>query len=165
LPSDCAQSFFRGLPDDAWSRELNAALLRLAASKPAMYETLAPEMSEMWNDETWLQTDRRSLGDRPVRVISTRRHGLGRYDPAQTFTPKQQAYQAAEAEAQARWISLSTNARQIFADRSAEYMVFDQPDLVVATIREVYEQSKTRGSATSRRQGDRPAPVIRKPRR
>ncbi len=44
--------------------------------------------------------------------------------------------------AQAPWLDLSSNARQIFTPRSSEYIEFDQPDTVVSAIREVFDQSK-----------------------
>lgn len=44
--------------------------------------------------------------------------------------------------AQARWLELSSNAKQLFTDKSSEYIPFDQPDFVIDAIREVYSQSK-----------------------
>lgn len=44
--------------------------------------------------------------------------------------------------AQTRWFELSSNARQIFVERSSEYVQFDRPDAVVNAIREVYERRK-----------------------
>ncbi|TMA17885.1 MAG: alpha/beta hydrolase, partial [Deltaproteobacteria bacterium] len=37
-PRNCAQQFFRGLPEPAWSAELNAKLLQIAQTKIAMYD-------------------------------------------------------------------------------------------------------------------------------
>jgi hypothetical protein len=34
----CAQQFFRGLPEAEWSPALNAKLLEIAQTKPAMYD-------------------------------------------------------------------------------------------------------------------------------
>jgi hypothetical protein len=45
------------------------------------------------------------------------------------------------ARAQAQWLTLSSNARQLFTDQSSEYIPFDQPDSVIDAIREVYAQS------------------------
>ena len=43
---------------------------------------------------------------------------------------------------QAKWLELSSNARQLFTDKSSEYIPFDQPSFVVDAIRDVYTQSK-----------------------
>ncbi len=44
--------------------------------------------------------------------------------------------------AQARWLELSSNAKQIFSPQSSEYIEFDQPDAVVSAIRDVYDLAK-----------------------
>jgi hypothetical protein len=44
--------------------------------------------------------------------------------------------------AQARWLGLSSNAKQIFARNSSEYIQFDQPQTVIDAIREVYDQTR-----------------------
>lgn len=44
--------------------------------------------------------------------------------------------------AQAQWLALSSNAKQLFTDKSAEYIPFDQPSFVVDAIREVYTQTR-----------------------
>jgi hypothetical protein len=44
--------------------------------------------------------------------------------------------------AQAHWLELSSNAKQIFTHHSSEYIQFDEPETVVSAIREVYDQSK-----------------------
>src|ERR1043165_887397 len=41
LPATCAQRFFRGLPEAAWSAELNAKVLEIAQTKAAMYDSYA----------------------------------------------------------------------------------------------------------------------------
>ena len=59
-----------------------------------------------------------------------------------TPDPKQVEYEHQIALAQARWLELSSNARQISPPQSSEYVEFDQPEAVVSAIREVYDQSK-----------------------
>jgi hypothetical protein len=45
---------------------------------------------------------------------------------------------------QARFLELSSNAKQVFAYHTrAAYIQFDQPELVTAAIREVYKQTGT----------------------
>jgi pimeloyl-ACP methyl ester carboxylesterase len=141
----CAQTFFRGLPEDQWSPALNAALLELARTKVAMYDADISEMEQTPADEAWLQRHRRWLGDRPIRVLSSLNHGIGHLELQPPETAEQHAYEQVVAHAQARLLTLSSNARQIFARHSSEYIQFDDPDTVVDAIREVYDQSR-RGS-------------------
>ena len=70
----CAQQFFRGLPEAAWSPELNAKLLQIAQSKVAMYDAYISEMEQMAQDEAYLAAHRQSFGSRPIRVLSTGNH-------------------------------------------------------------------------------------------
>jgi hypothetical protein len=71
-------------------------------------------------------------------------HGIHTLDPTRTMTAEQRTYQQEVAEAQAKWLALSSNGRQLFTDKSSEYLPFDQPELVVETIREVCTQSRSR---------------------
>lgn len=139
----CAQQFFRGLPEAAWSPELNAKLLQIAQTKVAMYDAYISEMEQMAQDEAYLQQHRRSFGSRPIRVLTTGNHGVGTLDPQRPVTPEHREYERQITLAQARWLDLSSNARQIFPQHSSEYVTFDQPDAVVDAIREVYDQSKS----------------------
>ena len=134
----CAQQFFRGLPESAWSPELNARLLELAQTKVAMYDAYISEMEQMPQDETYLQEHSRSLGSRPIRVLSTGNHGVHALDPTLPQSAEQQKYQQKVARAQAGWLGLSSNAKQLFTDQSSEYIPFDQPSFVVDAIREVF---------------------------
>lgn len=138
----CAQQFFRGLPEPTWSPELNSKLLTLAQTKVAMYETFISEMEEMPEDEAYLEGHRHSLGSRPIRVLSTGYHGIHAIDPTRPLDPQQQKYEQEVARAQAKWLELSSNSKQLFTDRSSEYIPFDQPSFVVEAIREVYLQIK-----------------------
>lgn len=138
----CAQQFFRGLPEAAWSPELNEKLLELAQTKVAMYDTYISEMEQMPADEAYLEQHRHSLGSRPIRVLSTGYHGIHAIDPARPLDPQQLKYEQEVARAQAKWLDLSSNSKQLFTDKSSEYIPFDQPSFVVEAIREVYAQSK-----------------------
>jgi len=138
----CDQQFFRGLPEAEWSPELNASLLRIAQTKVAMYDAYISEMEQMPWDEAWLQQHRRSLGSRPVRVLTTGNHGVGHLPAQNALDPKHVEYEHQIALAQARWLGLSSNARQIFTPPSSEYIEFDQPGVVESAIREVYDQSR-----------------------
>jgi pimeloyl-ACP methyl ester carboxylesterase len=140
----CAQQFFRGLPEGEWSPKLNASLLHIAKTKVAMYDAFISEREQMASDEAWLQQHRRSLEARPLRVVTTGNHGVGHLPAPNARDPKELEYQHQIALAQARWLDLSSNAKQIFITQSSEYATFDQPDAIASAIREVYDQSKPR---------------------
>jgi hypothetical protein len=96
-------------------------------------------MEEMPSDEAYLREHRRSLGSRPIIVISTGNHGVGSLTRQRAPTLAHLRYEYEATLAQSRWLALSTNAKQVFAAHSSEYVNFDDPDLVVSAIREVYE--------------------------
>ena len=137
----CAQQFFRGLPEAEWSPELNAKLLELAQTKVAMYDAYLSEMEQTASDEAYLQQHHRSFGSRPIRVLTSGNHGVGHLERKPPDTPEHLKYEQENTLAQARWLELSSNAKQIFARNSSEYIQFDEPETVINAIREVYDQS------------------------
>src|SRR5438477_3669959 len=142
-PQTCAQQFFfRGLPEAEWSPELNAKVLEIAQTKVAMYDAYSSEMEQTAADETYLQEHRRSFGSRPIRVLTSSNHGVGNLEEKPPDTPKHLKYEQETTLAQARWRGLSSEAKQIFARNSSEYIQFDEPETVINAIREVYDQSK-----------------------
>ena len=145
----CAQQFFRGLPEAAWSPELNAKLLQIAQSKVAMYDAYISEMEQMAQDEAYLAAHRQSFGSRPIRVLSTGNHGVGSLATPRPTSLKHLRYEYEATLAQSRWLELSSNAKQIFTTNSSEYIPFDEPNTVVDAIREAYDQSKNANSSTA----------------
>ena len=142
-PQTCAQQFFfRGLPEAEWSAELNAKLLEIAQTKVAMYDAYASEMEQTAADETYLQQHRRSFGSRPIRVLTSGNHGVGHLERKPPDTPEHLKYEQETTAAQARWLALSSNSKQIFARNSSEYIQFDEPETLLNAIREVYDQAK-----------------------
>jgi pimeloyl-ACP methyl ester carboxylesterase len=141
LPKTCAQRFFRGFSEAAWSPELNAKLLEIAQTKVEMYDAYASEMEQTAWDEAYLQKHRRSLGSRPIRVVTSGNHGVGHLETKPADTPDRLKYQQQITLAQASWLALSSNSKQIFARHSSEYIQFDEPETVINAIREVYDQS------------------------
>ncbi|MFP5231737.1 MAG: alpha/beta fold hydrolase [Acidobacteriota bacterium] len=134
-PIPCSHQFFRGLPMPEWSPELNAAVLRIANSRIALYNAVISEMQEMPADEQFLKAHRRSFGHRPIRVLTAQNHA---YDTANTPPDIHARHLADEshwAAVQRQYLSLSTNSRQILATQSGHYIQFDQPSLVIAAIR------------------------------
>jgi pimeloyl-ACP methyl ester carboxylesterase len=140
----CAVIFFRGLPDEIWSPALNASLQAIADRNAAMYAAFASELEQMPADEAFLQDHKRTLGATPVRVITTRNHGVHRLDPQRTQTAEQSRYQERVAQAQARWLDLSSDAKQIFTRNSSEYLQFDEPDTLVRVLREIHDKRRRR---------------------
>jgi pimeloyl-ACP methyl ester carboxylesterase len=142
-PQNCAQQFFfRGLPEAEWSQELNAKVLEIAQTKVAMYDSYASEMEQTAADETYLQEHRRLFGSRPIRVLTSGNHAVGHLETKPPDTPKHLKYEQEITVAQARWLTLSSNSKQIFAHHSSEYIQFDEPETVIKAIREVYDQAK-----------------------
>lgn len=141
-PRMCAQGFFRGLPESEWSAGLNAKLLDLAQHKVVMWDSIISEMEEMPKDELWLQDHRRTLGSTPVRILTSGNHGVGHLDRLPEPTIEHLKYEYDRALAQSKWLTLSTDAKQIFVKASSEYIQFDRPDAVVDAVREVAEGSR-----------------------
>ena len=142
-PQTCAQQFFsRGFPEVAWSPELSAKLLEVAETKVAMYDDAASEMEQTPWDEAYLQQHIRSFGSRPIRVVTSGNHGVGHLERKPPDTPKHLKYEQETTRAQARWLTLSSNSKQIFTHNSSEYIQFDEPETLINAIREVYDQAK-----------------------
>ncbi|MGB9031245.1 MAG: alpha/beta hydrolase [Acidobacteriaceae bacterium] len=139
----CAQQFFfRGLPEAEWSRELNAKVLEIAQTKVAMYDADASEMEQTPADEAWLQQHRRSFDSRPIRVLTSGNHAVGHLEEKPPDTPKHLKYEQEITAAQARWLELSSNSKQIFPRNSSEYIQFDAPETLIDAVRDVYDESK-----------------------
>jgi pimeloyl-ACP methyl ester carboxylesterase len=146
----CAEGFFRGLPESEWSPELNAKVLDLTRHKVAMWDSIISEMEQMPADEAWLQEHRRTLGRTPVRILTSGNHGVGHLDRAPPVSLDQLKYEYDRALAQSRWLTLSTDSKQLFARRSSEYVQFDDPNLVVETVREIIGKGRPSSAPSSR---------------
>lgn len=121
---------------------MNAALLKIAQSKVALYDAALSEWEQMPWTEAWLQQHNQSLGSRPIRVLTTGNHAVHFLPAPDAQEPKHLEYEHQIGLAQARLLTLSSNTKQIFVPNSSEYVQFDDPDAVVDAIREVYEQGK-----------------------
>lgn len=134
----CLGYSFRGVPDPRFSPTLNDALVRIMSTKVAMYEALLSGVGQRASDVTYLQTHRRSLESRPLRVI------LAAYEiPPTSRLPAAERIRFNEGfrAAGAHLLDLSTNARLIPTDTGA-FVQFEKPQLVIDAIREVYDQAK-----------------------
>jgi pimeloyl-ACP methyl ester carboxylesterase len=139
----CYDRLFRNLPEPAFSAQLNAKLEEIAGQKAAVYQELIAEMQEMPADDAYLRAHKTLLGKRPLRVISVSHHLTDRptTTSAEHLEHMQLSYERALADS--HLLELSSNAKQTFAQTGA-YVQFEQPDLVIAAIREVYELSISR---------------------
>jgi pimeloyl-ACP methyl ester carboxylesterase len=116
----CDKRFFRGFPDPPWSDAVNEALADAVHTRPELSDAANAELEQIPGDEQWLREHRKSLGSRPVRVITAAQH-----------KPETIA-------AQAKLLAVSSNAKQILARHSRNaYVQFDEPQLVLQAIREV----------------------------
>jgi len=144
----CEQRFFRGFPEKAWSPELNAQSLKMAESSVALFDEVVSELHEMPGDEGYSKQHQRSFGSRPIRVLTSADHFGDSENTPTAVHLRHLKSETAIAEGQAQFLALSSNAKQVFAYHSAAaYIQFDQPDIVLAAIREVYDAS--RASAVS----------------
>jgi len=121
---------------------LNAKLLEIAQTKVAMYDAYLSEMEQTASDEAYLQQHRRSFGSRPICVLTSGNHGVGHLERKPPDTPEHLKYEQETTLAQARWLGLSSNAKQIFPRNSSEYIQFDEPETVIDAIHEVYDQAR-----------------------
>ena len=121
--------------------ELNAKVLEIAQTIVAMYDAYASEMAQTPADETYLQQHRPSFGSRPIRVLTSGNHAVGHLESKPPDTPEHLKYEQEITLAQAHWLQLSSNSKQIFARNSSEYIQFDDPETVMNAIREVYDQA------------------------
>jgi hypothetical protein len=136
-PRTCAQQFFRGIPEASWSPELNASVLKVAETNVELYEAFMSEMQYMAADEAYLERHQRAYGSRPLRAITTGKHGVHVNDAA--LSDGQRRYASDAKSAQARWLSRSSRGKEVAVTDSSEYVQFDRPDIVVDTLREVYD--------------------------
>ncbi len=139
---DCSQQFFRGIPERMFSPVLNAAILHTARTKLALYDEVISEMAEMPADETYLLTHLHALGSRPVRILTAQNHFYDTSKTPEALHREHLAFEHQHAATQARWLSLSTDSKQILAYRSGHYIELDQPDVVIDAIRDVVNRSR-----------------------
>jgi len=130
----CPRQLFRGLPMPEWSSALNAAVLHIADTRVALYDTLMSEEAEMPADARWLTTHRRSFGSRPIRVITAEDHYRDDDMTSLAVHRKHFAYEHAWVRAQHKLLSLSSNSKQILVRKSTHYVQFDQPQVVIDAI-------------------------------
>jgi pimeloyl-ACP methyl ester carboxylesterase len=138
----CAQAFFRGLPERMWSSQLNAKLMEITTHKVALWDAVISEMAETPGDEVWLIEHKRSLGSRPVRIVTSGNHAVGDLTRRRPLSLDHLKFEYEVALAQSRWLDLSSDAKQVFTTNSSEYIQFDEPQVLVGAIREVWDKTK-----------------------
>ena len=150
----CDGRFFRGFPEPRWPPDLNAALLHAVRTRPALYDAAIDELEEMPGDELYLREHRRSLGSRPVRVITAAQHFSDTSATPPDLHVRHERVNREVIQSQAGLLALSSDARQVFATHSRGFYVqFDEPQLVLDAIREAASPDR----AQRRRQAVAPA--------
>ncbi|MGA7283263.1 MAG: alpha/beta hydrolase [Candidatus Cybelea sp.] len=143
VPASCPKSFFRGLPERTFSGELNAAMLHQVQTQTGLYDAAISEMKEMPDDWRFLQQHVTSFGSRPVRVLTTWHFGRPPAKPADVHR-WHIAFERDSARAQASWLALSTNARQLFDYGEGEhYIQLDHPQVILKAIRDVFDSARS----------------------
>jgi pimeloyl-ACP methyl ester carboxylesterase len=131
-------SRFDMLPDTmgAEARQAMAAI-----GMQDMYATGAMEFGSILDAPEHLRTQGfgGSLGNRPVIVLT---HGI-------KFPPPYDVLEVGWDEGQARLAALSTNSQLIVAERSMHMLQFDDGQLVVDSIRRVFEAARDQRSLAS----------------
>jgi pimeloyl-ACP methyl ester carboxylesterase len=123
----CDKRFFRGFPDPGWSEVMNSALANAVHTRPGLSDTANAELEQIPGDEQWLRDHRKSLGSRPIRVITAAQH------------------KPDTIAAQAGLLAVSSNAKQILAMHSRNaYVQFDEPELVLDAIAEAAGREVTK---------------------
>jgi pimeloyl-ACP methyl ester carboxylesterase len=151
----CAGQFFRGLPERQFSAALNAVIAR-ALTRPAPYAAMLAEAQTFRTrsaDE--VRRARRSFGELPLRILTGTHHSA-----AGPHTPAAQRRRDADFERgwqalQRSWLALSSDARQTLARHSGHYVQLDEPQLVIAAIREEIGLARLRARVTCATSGAR----------
>jgi hypothetical protein len=91
--------------------------------------------------ETCIQVQRTDpLGDLPLVILTAT--GLTWW-PDMPPNVNVAQFRQMWLQLQADLTKLSTNSRQVFADRSSHFIQFDQPELVIEGIREVVDSARS----------------------
>lgn len=138
----CDDYFFRHLPEATFSATLNAKLLEIVATKVALYDAVISEIEARATDDAYLREHRRSLGSRPLRVITSTHHITDPPDMPAARHLEHLRFNELRKQYQGRLLSLSSDSRQIFVDTGA-YVQIDKPQIVIDAIRDVFNQSKS----------------------
>jgi len=141
----CDRRFFRGFPDKSWSDPLNRLLLHEVRTRPDLFDTVIAELAELPRDEFYLRQHRRSLVNRPVRVLDSSPFYVDTAATPADVHARHERLAAQRMEAQKRLLALSSNSRLTLAHHSSDgYIQFDEPELVLRAIREATGKGSAR---------------------
>jgi pimeloyl-ACP methyl ester carboxylesterase len=144
---ECNRQFFRGLPEKMFSAQLNAQLLKEVLKSDRQYVASASEIQNLAPDGetmTYLRMERRSFGNRPVRILTALNHNYDTPETPADVRKKDAAEERVHQQTQALFLSLSTDSKQLLAPESGHYIQFDDPALVLGAIHDVVERSRAR---------------------
>jgi pimeloyl-ACP methyl ester carboxylesterase len=146
----CDDYFFRHLPEAKFSAALNAKLLEIVATKVALYDSVISEIEARPTDDAYLRKNRKSLGSRPLRVITSAHHITDPPDMPAARHLEHVRFNELRKQYQGRLLTLSSNSKQILTDTGA-YVQLDQPQIVIDAIRDVFIQSGGTANAVAPR--------------
>jgi pimeloyl-ACP methyl ester carboxylesterase len=149
--ADCAGQFFRGLPERAFSPQLNAVLLQQARAPKQYAASLGEALMFRTVSAAQLRRARRSFGHVPLRILTGTHHFIDTPATSAAQRAREATYERGWQALQRSWLALSSNARQTLALRSGHYVQLDQPGLVIAAIREEIALGRRSASAQRRR--------------
>ncbi|MEX5214819.1 MAG: alpha/beta hydrolase [Nitrospiraceae bacterium] len=110
-------------------------MLRAGWTQTRYFATMADEGSAL--EETCIQVQRTDpLGDLPLTILTATGPS---WWPDMPPTVDMARFRQMWLQLQADLTKLSTDSRQIFADRSSHFIQFDQPELVIEAVRAVLE--------------------------
>ncbi len=110
-------------------------MLRAGWAKTRYFATMADEEASL--EETSSQVKRSGLlGDLPLVVITATG---ATWWPAMPKEVDRSRFRHTWLNLQADLMRLSTNSRQVFADRSSHFVNFDQPEIIVDQVRRLIE--------------------------
>lgn len=128
-----------GTPSPNMPPEVEAKRVAIYSHTRSMY-SYADEISAIAASMEQLRAAPMRLGDKPLVVLTS---GMKEANHAGSPERADQAEQA-WAELQADLARRSSSGRQIIAEKSGHYIQFDQPDLVIDSIRQVVEAIRRR---------------------
>jgi hypothetical protein len=97
------------------------------------------EIEARATDDAYLRNHRKSLGSRPLRVITSAHHITDPPDIPEARHLEHVRFNELRKEYQGRLLSLSSNSKQIFTDTGA-YVQLDEPQIVIDAVRDVFNQ-------------------------
>jgi pimeloyl-ACP methyl ester carboxylesterase len=133
--------YFSDLPafDDPskFSSEVRSSYQAVLTHTSHLY-TLRQEMAGVEESFEQLRDAPRQFGNKPLIVLtSTTMFGK----PKESLTGEEKEYDLVWKRLQSELAGLSTNSRQVIAEHSGHFIQYDQPELVIQSVKEIVDRS------------------------